>query len=236
MTEISKTYPSGSPIKYWAEDDKPREKLVSKGKSALSNSELLAIVIGSGYKDENAVELSKKILESCGNNLVELSRLGLSRLRKFKGVGLVKAVTIEAALELGRRRQQAQAHEKQQVHASRTAYDWVKSRLEDLHHEEFWVIYLNRANRILSLENLSKGGISGTVADSRLIFQKALELKSTGIILVHNHPSGSLKPSQQDLDLTRRMKAAGQTLEISVLDHLIIAEDKYFSFADEGLL
>lgn len=229
-------YPTGSPIKLWAEDDRPREKLLSKGKAVLSNSELLAIILGSGNKQETAVDLSKRILESCDQNLVELSLLGLDRLQKFKGIGLVKAICIEAALEFGRRRQQSEAKEKPVITGSNMAYQLVKSHLQDLHHEEFWVLYMNRANKILAMINISKGGITGTVADSRLIFTRALELKSTGIILVHNHPSGSLKPSSQDIDLTKKMKTAGQTLDIAVHDHLIVSDQGYYSFADDGLI
>jgi DNA repair protein RadC len=229
-------YPGSSPIKLWAEDDRPREKLLSKGKSALSNSELLAIILGSGNREESAVDLAKRILDSCDQNLVELSKLGIERLKKFKGIGTVKAISIEAALELGRRRQQSEAKEKAVINGSQSAYHLIKANLQDLNHEEFWVMFLNRANKILSIENISKGGITGTVADSRIIFTRAMELKSTGIILVHNHPSGSLKPSSQDIDLTKKMKAAGQTLDISVLDHLIVSDQGYYSFSDEGML
>jgi DNA repair protein RadC len=231
-----KEYPHGSPIKLWAEDDRPREKLLTKGKSALSNSELLAIILASGNKEESAVDLAKRILDSCDHNLIELSKLGIDRLKKFKGIGTVKAISIEAALEFGRRRQQSEAKEKTIIGGSQSAYELIRTHLQDLPHEEFWVMYMNRANKILSIENISKGGITGTVADSRLIFTRALDLKSTGIILVHNHPSGSVKPSSQDIDLTKKMKSAGQTLDISVLDHLIISDHGYFSFADEGMM
>ncbi|MGB4970054.1 MAG: DNA repair protein RadC [Saprospiraceae bacterium] len=236
MHKKRKVYPENSAIKYWAEDDRPREKLEKKGKSNLSNSELLAIILGSGNRESNAVDLAKKILESCNQNLIELSKLGIHQLKKFKGIGSVKAITIEAALELGRRRQESLAMEKEVISSSGIAYELVRAKLQDLNHEEFWVLYLNRANKKIAMENLSKGGITGTVADSRLIFTKALEIKATGVILVHNHPSGSVKPSTQDIELTKKMKTAGQTLDIGVLDHLIIAEDKYFSFADEGMM
>jgi DNA repair protein RadC len=229
-------YPINNPIKLWAEDDRPREKLLTKGKSALSNSELLAIILGSGNREETAVDLAKRILDSCDQNLIELSKLGIDRLKKFKGIGVVKAICIEAALEIGRRRQHAEAKEKAILSGSRSAYDLIRSNLQDLNHEEFWVMYLNRANKLLAMENLSKGGITGTVADSRLIFTRALELKSTGIILVHNHPSGSVKPSNQDIDLTKKIKTASQTLDMTILDHLIITDHGYYSFADEGIL
>ncbi len=233
----SKTYPmSAHSIKCWAEDDRPREKMLNKGKHALSNSELLAIILASGNKEESAVDLAKRILDSCDQNLIELSKLGIERLKKFKGIGMVKAITIEAALELGRRRQQSEAKSKLSINSSKTAYDLLKAQLQDLSHEEFWVLYLNRANKILSSENISKGGIVGTVADRRLIYTRALELKSTGIILAHNHPSGALRPSTEDIDLTKKMKSAGQTLDIAVLDHIIISDQGYFSFADDGLI
>ncbi len=229
-------YPKEGPIRLWAEDDRPREKLLIKGKAALSNSELLAIILASGNKEESAVNLAKRILESCDQNLVELSKLGIEHLKKFKGIGPVKAINIEAALELGRRRQQAEAKEKQIISGSQSAYQLIRAQLQDIPHEEFWALYLNRANKLLRIENISKGGITGTVADGRIIFTRALELKSTGIILVHNHPSGSLKPSSQDMDLTRKMKLAGQSLDIQILDHLIISDQGYYSFADEGTI
>lgn len=229
-------YPSQNAIKYWAEDDRPREKLLKKGKTALSNSELLAIILGSGHRNATAVDLAKNILHSCNDNLVELGKLSISKLKSIKGIGTVKAITIEAALELGRRRQECEALDKPMVQGSHSVYELARTKLQDLQHEEFWVLYLNRSHKILAFENISKGGITGTLADGRLIFTRALELKSTEIILMHNHPSGSLKPSQQDIELTRRMKASGITLDIPVLDHLIISEQGYFSFSDEGML
>jgi DNA repair protein RadC len=223
-------------IKSWAEDDRPREKFLSKGKHSLSNSELLAILLASGNKDESAVDLAKRILDHCDQNLLELAKLGIEGFLKFKGIGMVKAITIEAALELGRRRQHSEAKIKSTVSSSQTAHELLKVHLQDLTHEEFWVMYLNRANKILASENISKGGITGTIADGRLIFTRALEFRSTGIILAHNHPSGSLKPSNQDIDLTKKLKTAGQILDIVVLDHIIVSDQGYFSFADEGLL
>jgi DNA repair protein RadC len=231
-----KEYQENHSIKLWAEDDRPREKLLNKGKAVLSNSELIAIILGSGNKDESAVALAKKILNQCDQDLIELSKLGIEQLKKFKGIGTVKAISIVAALELGRRRQQSEVKEKSMITGSSSAYELIKSHLQDLGHEEFWVMYLNRANKLLSMQNISKGGITGTVADSRMIFTRALELKSTGVILVHNHPSGSIRPSVQDIELTKRMKQAGLTLDIPVLDHLIIGDHSYYSFADEGNL
>ncbi len=224
------------PIKQWAESERPREKLIQKGKASLDDAELLAILLGSGTRKMSALHLAQHILESCQHNLIELGKMDYARLIKIHGLGPAKALMIESVLELGRRRQYAEAIEKKQVLSSRDAYLIVKSKMEDLHHEEFWVLFLNRSNKKLGLERFSAGGLTGTVADTRLIYQRALELRSTGLILVHNHPSGSRKPSNQDLDLTQKMKSAGQQLEISVLDHLIITEDNYFSFADEGML
>ncbi|MBK9108557.1 MAG: DNA repair protein RadC [Saprospiraceae bacterium] len=229
-------YPLHLPIKCWAEDDRPREKLIRKGKAALSDAELLAILLGSGTKTHDALSLAKLTLQSCQFNLIELSKMDHFRLGKIHGLGPAKSLLIEAALELGRRRQHAEALEKKQLLSSKDAYLLIKAKMEDLTHEEFWVLFLSRSNKLLAIENFSKGGLTGTVADSRLIFQRALDWKCTGLILAHNHPSGALKPSQQDIDLTRKMKAAGQQLELNVLDHLIVTEDKYFSFADEGML
>lgn len=229
-------YPQHLPIKYWAEDERPREKLIRKGKATLSDAELLAILLGSGTKTHDALSLAKLTLQSCQFNLIELSKMDHFRLSKIHGLGPAKSLIIEAALELGRRRQHAEALQKQQVLSSKDAYLIVKAKMEDLSHEEFWVLFLSRANKLIAIENFSKGGLSGTVADSRLIFQRALNWKCTGLILAHNHPSGALKPSQQDIDLTRKMKTAGLQLELNVLDHIIVTEDKYFSFADEGML
>lgn len=223
-------------IKNWAADDRPREKLLAKGKLALSHSELLAILIGSGSADENALTLARVIMNSCKQDLTELSKMGVDRLCKYKGIGKVKALVIEAALELGRRRQESVFQEKQVIIESRQAYEVIRLKMQDLGHEEFWILYLNRANKIMSVEKISKGGITGTVADPRLIFGRALDIKACGVILVHNHPSGSTRPSNQDLELTKKLKSAGQLLDIQVMDHLIVTEDTYYSFADEGLL
>jgi len=223
-------------IKHWATDDRPREKLLEKGKLALSHSELLAILIGSGSGGENALDLARNIMDSCKQDLTELSKLGVDRLCKYKGIGKVKALVIEAALELGRRRQESLFQDKQVIVASRQAYDVIRLKMQDLGHEEFWILYLNRANKIMSVENISKGGITGTVADPRLIFSRALDIKGCGGILVNNHPSGSTRPSNQDLELDKKLKSAGQLLDIQVMDHLIVTEDTYYSFADEGML
>ncbi len=227
---------SQSSIKALAEDDRPREKLMQKGKLALSHSELLAILIGSGCGGENALDVARIIMDACNQDLSELSKMGIDRLKKYKGIGKVKALLIEAALELGRRRQENLIPEKQIIVASKQAYDLIRLRMQDLSHEEFWVLFLNRANKIISIENASKGGITGTVVDPRLIFRRAIDMKACGLILVHNHPSGSTKPSHQDLELTKKIKSAGQLLDIQVMDHLIVGEDQYLSFADEGIL
>ncbi|MBK7391407.1 MAG: DNA repair protein RadC [Bacteroidetes bacterium] len=223
-----------SNLKAWAEADRPREKLMNQGRNALSDSELLAILIRSGSKKETAVELSRRILNSVSNDLMQLSRLSISDFMKFKGMGEVKAITVMAALELGRRRRSAEAVQLVKVTSSKTVADLFIPLLSDLNHEEFWVLLLNRANNIIGKHQISKGGLSGTVVDSKVIFKLALESSSSSIIMCHNHPSGNHKPSDADLSLTKRIVEAGKVLDISVLDHLIIAGELYYSFADEG--
>ncbi|MBK7339407.1 MAG: DNA repair protein RadC [Saprospiraceae bacterium] len=223
-------------IKYWAEDDKPREKLANKGKDSLSNSELLAILIGSGNKEESAIDLAKRLLETYNHSLIELSKAGIKSFQKMKGIGLVKAITIEAALELGRRRLQSEVGEKPVITRSDQAYQLIRSYLEDISHEEFYIILLNRAQMVLSIERISSGGMSSTVVDPKMVFARALECKAHNIILCHNHPSHSRKPSQADIQLTEKLSHAGELLEIKVVDHLIVCADTYFSFADEGML
>jgi DNA repair protein RadC len=223
-------------IKSWSPEDRPREKLLLKGKAALSDAELIAILLGSGTATISAVDLSKKILGNANNNLHELARLTIRDLTRIKGIGEAKAITIVAALELGRRRKDLEHHEKPKISNSRDAFELLKSELLDIPHEEFWVLLLNRANRVVKKSQISQGGVSGTVADPKIIFKLALDELACGIVLAHNHPSGNLKASQADLDLTRKLKEGGKLLEIQVLDHLILAGQKYFSFADEGLL
>lgn len=223
-------------IKMWAEDDRPREKLMLKGKSALSDAELIAILIGSGYKEKSAVEVSKHILATAENNLNHLAKLNISELTKIKGIGEAKAITLIAALELGRRRKGEPVSEKPILSSSKEAYNIICSELIDLPHEEFWVIYLNRANKLIKKMAIGKGGISGTVADGKIIFKTALELLASSIILCHNHPSGNLQPSKEDKILTQKIKEAGLLLDIQLLDHIIVAANTYFSFADEGIL
>ena len=223
-------------IKAWAEADRPREKLALKGKSVLSDAELVAILIGSGNRNETAVELSKKILASINNDLNQLGKLSIADLIQFNGIGEAKAISIIAALELGRRRKTAGVDKRQKVQSSKDAYNSISPLLSDLPHEEFWVIYLNRNNEILKQENISKGGVSGTIADSKIIFKRAIESLASAMILCHNHPSGNLKPSNADIQLTKKLKEAGNMLDIPVLDHLIIGEKDYFSFSDEHLI
>lgn len=224
------------PIKAWAEDDRPREKLLLKGKAALSDAELLAILIGSGSKNESAVDLSKRILTDVDNNLNKLGKLSVSGLLKFKGIGPAKAVTIVTALELGRRRRLEQALELTQITNSKAVFDVMQPIIGELHAEEFWIIYLNNSNKIIYKEQLSKGGLTATLVDVRLVFKKALELFTTAVILCHNHPSGKLQPSAADKAITNKLIKAGETLDIKVLDHIIITENAYFSFADESLI
>ncbi len=223
-------------IKSWSPEDRPREKLLLKGTSALSDAELVAILIGSGTPKLSAVELSKKILLQGNNNLNELARLSVKELMKIKGIGEAKAITIVAALELGRRRKEKDPGEKPKITSSKDAYDLLKGDMMDLPNEEFWVLLLNRANRVTKKKRVSEGGVSGTVADPKIIYKMALEELASGIIVAHNHPSGNLQASQSDLDLTKKLKEAGKFLEIQLLDHIIIANQKYLSFADEGMM
>lgn len=222
-------------IRAWAEDDRPREKLLLKGKSTLSDAELIAILIGSGSTDETAVDLSKRILQSLNNSLTELGKLSVKDLMQFKGIGEAKAISIIAALELGRRRKDTEPEKRVRITDSRSAFEIVYPHLGDLNYEEFWVIFLNRANAVIGKQNVSKGGVSGTVVDPKVVFKMAVQFPASGIILAHNHPSGNLKPSQADHELTRKLKEAGKALDIPVLDHLIIGDRDYFSFVDEGV-
>lgn len=223
-------------IKDWSEADRPREKMLQHGSLVLSEAELIAILIGSGSRDESAVGLSKRILNSVNNNLAELSKLSVKDLTKFKGIGEAKAVSIVAALELGKRRKETESTVKPVITSSKSAYEILVRFLGDLKHEEFWILLLNRGNKVIGKHNVSKGGMHGTVADSRIIFKCAIENQASAIILSHNHPSGNLKPSEEDIKLTKKMIEAGKMLEIPVLDHLIVTDSGYFSFADEGMI
>lgn len=229
-------YPSTKTIKSWAEEDRPREKLMLKGKANLSNAELLAILIGSGSKDESAVELSKRILAECDNNLHELSRYKLSDLCEFKGIGNAKAISIISAMELGKRYRSTDALNRKKIKSSHDAFEAIYSHLSGIDYEEFFIIALNRANEILSIKRISEGGTSGTVVDPKKIFTLGLNLHASSIILCHNHPSGNLEPSPQDIAITKKLVASGKMLELNVIDHLIVGNGKYYSFADEGIL
>ena len=223
-------------IKDWSQDDQPREKLRDKGKAALSDAELVAILIGSGNRDESAVALCKRILASVDHNLNELGKLSIQQLTIFKGIGEAKAIAIAAAMELGRRRRIEDAIEKQKITSSKSVFDLMVPILGELPHEEFWIIYMNNSNKIIQKTQQSKGGITGTLVDVRLVLKTALEVGATSLILVHNHPSGTLKPSQADQQLTQKLKIASESLDIKVLDHVIITEKAYFSFADENMM
>jgi len=223
-------------IKSWAEDDRPREKMLLKGKVALSDAELIAILIGSGSRNESAVALAKRILASISNNLNKLGKLTVLDLIKFKGIGEAKAISIITALELGRRRRLEEALELPKITSSKAVFNFMQPLIGELQHEEFWVVYLNNSNKVLFKERLSKGGLTGTLVDVRLVFKKAIELYATAVILCHNHPSGKLQASNADKSITNKLKLAGETLDIKVLDHLIITENAYFSFADENIL
>lgn len=224
------------PITHWSEDDKPREKMMLKGKSVLSDAELVAILIGSGSRNESAVALSKRILASVNNNLSSLGKQSLAQLMEFKGIGEAKAITIAAALELGRRRREEDPLELVKVTSSKVMYKEMYPIIGELPHEEFWGVYLNNSNKIIFKAQLSKGGITGTIVDVRLVFKIALEQNAVAIVLAHNHPSGKLQASEADIQVTKKIKNAGLQLDIPVLDHLIVTEHGYFSFADEGIL
>lgn len=223
-------------IKSWAEDDRPREKLLAKGKTALSDAELIAILIGSGTPKVTAVDLAKQILNAVGNNLNELARLSVEDLKKFKGIGEAKAIAIITALELGRRRREADILDRKKIGSSKDVFELMQPVLADLGHEEFHVVFLSNSNRIINRKAISSGGITGTVADVRMIMKEAIDQRATAIILCHNHPSGTTKPSQADIQLTKKVKEAGQILDVKVLDHIIVTLKEYYSFADEGML
>ena len=223
-------------IKDWNEEDRPREKMLSQSKAALTDAELIAILIGAGNREESAVALSQRILAGAGNNLDALGKFSIKELMQFKGIGEAKAISIVAAMELGRRRKDSDPVMLKKITSSNAVYTIMQPVLGDLPHEEFWVLYLNNSNRVLRKMQLSKGGITGTLVDIRLAFKNALEIGAVAIILVHNHPSGTLKPSVADKNLTAKFKNAGESLDVKVLDHIIITEESYYSFADEGIL
>lgn len=223
-------------IKDWDEEDRPREKMLLKGSSALSNAELLAILMGSGNREETAVGLAKKILKSYNNNLNLLAKTTVVELKKFKGVGEAKAIAILTGLEIGKRQRLAAALSVPKISCSKDAFEIFLPLIGDLNHEQFWVLYLDNNNKVIDKMMMSKGGLTSTLIDVRMIFKKSLELLATGVILAHNHPSGKLLPSQADKQITQKIKLGGQTLDVKVLDHIIVTQKDYFSFADEGIL
>jgi DNA repair protein RadC len=224
-----------TPINQWAEDDRPREKFLIKGKAALSDSELLAILIGSGSRNESAVQLCQRILFASNNNLNQLGKLTIQQLTHFKGIGEAKAVAIAAALELGRRRRLEDTFEWDKITSSKSVFELMHPIIGDLPHEEFWVLYLNNSNKVVYKAQISKGGMAATVVDVRIVFKFALEHNAISIILVHNHPSGKLAASDPDIQITKKIKLAGQQLEVHVLDHIILTDKGYYSFNDQGI-
>jgi DNA repair protein RadC len=223
-------------ITKWAEEDRPREKMLLKGVTSLSDAELIAILIGSGTVGESAVALAQRILATASHNLHELGRFSIKDFEKFKGIGEAKAVTIAAALELGRRRQSADALERPRIGSSHEAWEIIGPQLMDLAHEEFWLLLLSRKHEVIRKVRMSTGGSGGTVVDTKMVLRAAIEYNASAFIAVHNHPSGTMQPSRADIELTRRLIQAGKALEIPMLDHLIVANKKYYSFADEGQL
>ncbi|NUM31706.1 MAG: DNA repair protein RadC [Bacteroidetes bacterium] len=223
------------PIKHWADDEKPREKLVLKGKSSLSNAELIGILLSTGTKTKSAVDLGRELLELAQNDLNLLARFNVNEIKKIKGIGVAKAITVIAAIELASRRKLEEAI-KQKVNSSKQAFEILEPLISDNQYEEFWILLLNRANKLISCRQISEGGISGTVVDTRKIFKIALEENACSIIIAHNHPSGNLQPSESDKSITKKIKESGVIIDIKLIDHLIIANNKYFSFADEGLV
>jgi DNA repair protein RadC len=229
-------YENHFPIKNWAEEDRPREKLQLKGKNSLSDAELIAILLGSGNRSESAVDLAKRILFTAGDNLIEVSRMGINDLMGFSGIGIAKAVTLIAALEIGKRRNESEVLAKEKIANSRDAFEIFQSVMGDQPYESFWIILLNKANKVIRKCSISEGGVSGTVVDPKKIYKIALDQHASSIILGHNHPSGNIQPSEADQKITKKIKDAGFMLDVAVLDHLIIGDDRYYSFADEGTL
>ena len=220
----------------WAVEDRPREKLIQKGIASLSDAELLAILISSGTKDKSAVDLGRELLSVANNNLNSLGKLTIADLKKLRGIGTARAVTITAALELGRRRKLTEVQDVPQIRSSKDIADIFQPLLADLMHEEFWILFLNRSNKVINKMKLSQGGISGTVTDVRIVMKTAIEYLASGIIVCHNHPSGNLNPSESDTKITQKIKEAGNLMDIQLLDHIIISDKDYYSFADNGLL
>ncbi|MGB2086342.1 MAG: RadC family protein [Flavobacteriaceae bacterium] len=230
------TKPSNFTIREWSIDDRPREKMLSKGSQQLTNAELLALLIGSGNQGESAVHLMQRLLASVNNNIGELHRLALERLMEWKGIGPAKAVKIKAALELGKRIDIEHSPEQLECSNSQLSYKLFKPVLSFLAHEEIWAAYLNSQNKVITHHCIGKGGITATILDLRVVFKKALEVGATGLLIAHNHPTGNVQPSRADITLTKKIKKGALTLDIRLLDHLIVSEKGYFSFADENLL
>lgn len=228
--------PTSFSIKQWADGDRPREKLLHKGRTVLSDAELVAILIGSGSKEESAVQLGQRILAAVDNNLNELGRLSLKQLMRFKGIGEAKAISIVAALEIGRRRRDGRTNEITKINSSQDVFELLFSLIGELAHEEFWILYLNNSNKVLHKAQLSKGGMTGTLVDVRLVMKLALEYGAVGLVLAHNHPSGNLRPSKSDKEITQKLQHAAKALDIKILDHLIITQEGYYSFADDNIL
>ncbi len=232
-----KTYPTTKPaIKFWAEDDRPREKLLTKGRASLSDAELLAVLIATGTKDDSAVDIAKKMLALSQNSLNNLAKLSVTDLQKVKGIGQAKAVTIISALELGRRRKEEAATDIVKITTSRQLFDLFEPLVGDLPHEEFWVLLLNRSNKIIDYKKISEGGVSSTVVDVKIILKFAIENLASSIVICHNHPSGSTTPSDSDIRLTRRITQACRELDLSLMDHIIIGAGAYYSFANDDTL
>ncbi len=223
-------------IKDWAEDDRPREKMIKHGINSLSNAELIAILFGTGTHNVSAVELSRKLLDLAHNNLNELAKFNLNEICKIKGVGEAKAISLLTALELGKRRKSEEIIDRKKIKSSKDVFEIFNAIIGDLPYEEFWVLFLNRSNSIIECQKISQGGISGTVTDVRIILKLALEKMASSIILCHNHPSGNIKPSEQDISITQKLKDAGKLMDINITDHLIVTDCNYFSFTDEGIL
>ena len=223
-------------IKNWATEDRPREKMIAKGREALTNAELIAILIGSGNSNESAVDLSRRILKDVDNNLIMLSQLSINELIAYNGIGEAKAVSIASALELGRRRRFAEVAKQTSIKNSKDAFEYFYMHISDIEHEQFWVLLLNPVNKVIKLVKISDGGINGTSADPKRIFKIALENNATAIMLCHNHPSGNVAPSEADIAITNSMANGGKILEIKILDHIVVGIDNYFSFADSGLI
>jgi DNA repair protein RadC len=223
-------------IKEWDNDDRPREKMLVKGRKSLSNAELIAIIMGSGNREESAVELSKRVLNSVDNDLISLGKLSIEEMMRFKGIGEAKAISIAAAMEIGRRRREAEVKEKKKIGSSKDVFEVFQPNMADLPYEEFWVLLLNRANKIIGKYQVSQGGVSGTVADPKLIFNIAISNLASSIILCHNHPSGNINPSNEDTRLTKKIGKGCELLELKLLDHIIIGDQNYYSYADDGTL